>query len=92
MHYISIFISQYARIFSFFAGSQKKIYTEFALCGPNQLALVEAWNRGPGTKEYFFKLCFLLSKYLPKVNCVKIFMYGEDYQINEIWVQTGNAF
>ena len=64
---------------------------QFALCGPNLFAQLEACKRDLTAKKFFLKLCFLLSKYLPKDSCSKIFMYGEDCQTNKVWVKTGNA-
>ena len=64
---------------------------QFAVHGPNLYTLLGACNRDQTAKKLFLKLCFLLSKYLPKVNCSKIFMYGEDCRINKVWVQTESA-
>ena len=38
-------------VYLVFAGSQKNL--QFALRGPNLLALFEACDRGPGTKDIF---------------------------------------
>ena len=39
-----------------------------------------------------FELCFILSKYLLKLNCLKIFIYAQDYRLmKKIQVQTENT-
>ena len=75
----------HACIFSSFTGRQKNL--RFALHGPNLSAQLEICNRGHGTKETSFELCFMVSECL-----LEKFMYGKDCQlINKIWVQTGSS-
>ena len=57
----------------------------FAMHSANLSALLEACNRGWGSKEVSVQLCLILEKYLLKLNFLKIFVYGQDCQlINKI--------
>ena len=77
---IDVFLQLHAFTFGFFAGSQKK-FAVWTLQGPNLFALLEACNRGQNKPKKLLELYFILSKYLLKFNCLKIFIYGQDCQL-----------